>query len=93
MIYIGTDIINIDRLSKSIEINGTSIINKIFTKNEQQYCDGKRFPTIHYAGKFAAKEAVKKAMLSSNLYSDIPLKNIEILNDESGCPYAKINNI
>ena len=92
MIYVGTDIISVDRLSKSIEINGMSIINKIFTKNEQQYCDGKRFPSIHYAGKFAGKEAIKKAMLSSKSLKSISLKNIEIINDDTGMPYPMIKN-
>ena len=64
----------------------------IFTKNEQQYCDGKRFPSIHYAGKFAGKEAIKKAMLSSKFLKSISLKNIEIINDDTGKPYPMIKN-
>ena len=93
MIYVGTDIQLIGKVEKLLKDRGTRFSNHLFTSLEKKYCNSRRYPYMHYAGKFAAKEAVKKAMLSSNLYSDIPLKNIEILNDESGCPYAKINNI
>ena len=93
MIYVGTDIQLIGKVEKLLKDRGTRFSNHLFTSLEKKYCNSRRYPYMHYAGKFAAKEAVKKAMLSSNLYSDIPLKNIEILNDESRCPYAKINNI
>ena len=86
MIFVGTDIMEIEKLSKSIKMNGMSLINRIFTKNEQEYCNLKRYPNIHYAGKFAGKEAIKKTMLSSNFFGSISLKNIEIINDESGKP-------
>ena len=60
MIYIGTDILSIDKLINSINKTEKKIIKKIFTEKEEVYCNSKRFPYIHYAGKFAAKESIKK---------------------------------
>ena len=55
------------------------------------YCDSKPVPAIHYAGRFAAKEALKKALLSGKIVSNISLKNIEILNEDSGAPVVIIH--
>jgi len=93
MIYVGTDIQLIGKLEKLLDEKGARFTNYLFTEKEQKYCNSRKYPYMHYTGKFAAKEAVKKAMLSSKLYSDVLLKDIEILNDESGCPIPKITNI
>ena len=93
MIYVGTDIQLIGSVKRLLKEKGTRFINHLFTEQEKKYCNSRKYPYMHYAGKFAAKEAVKKAMLSSKLYSDVLLKDIEILNDESGCPMPKISNI
>ena len=60
--------------------------------NEISFCDGKPNPSIHFAGRFAAKEAVKKALLSSNKHKNISLRNIEIHNKHDGCPIVIIRN-
>ena len=90
MIYIGTDIVSISRIEKNINNQGKKFLNHIFTRNEQVYCESKSISKIHYSGKFAAKEAVKKAILSSKLQTVIPLKNIEIVNNSEGAPSANI---
>lgn len=88
----GTDIIEIDRIKESIETLGERFLNKVFTKKEIEYCESKKIQKYqHYAARFAAKEAVLKA-ISQLLESkfDIEWKEIEILNDEDGRPYANI---
>ena len=90
MIFVGTDIVPINRIEKLIKEKGTHFLNHIFTKLEQNICDGKNSPSIHYSGKFAAKEAVKKALLSTKSYPEISLKSIEIQNDNDGTPLVNI---
>ncbi|MBI5207714.1 MAG: holo-ACP synthase [Candidatus Firestonebacteria bacterium] len=86
MIYgIGIDIIEINRIKESINKFGDIFLNKIFTKEEIYYCKNKKNPYQHFAGRFAAKEAVFKA-LGGITNPDLNWKNIEILNDFSGKP-------
>ena len=59
---IGTDIVNIKRIEKSIKLNGNKFKNKIFSKNEILYCEKKKNPRSFYAKRFAAKEALSKAL-------------------------------
>ena len=92
MIFIGTDIVPIFRIEKIINEKGNRFLNYIFTKNEQNICNEKAIPPIHYSGKYAAKEAVKKALLSSKTIEHISLKSIEIHNDSLGAPIININN-
>ena len=73
MILVGTDIVPINRIENLIREKGTHFLNHVFTKLEQNVCDGINSPSIHYSGKFAAKEAVKKALLSVKSFPHIPV--------------------
>ena len=84
---VGIDCVNISRFSKKI-LSKKNSINRIFTKNEIQYCEKKANPTEHYAVRFAGKEAVIKAFNCFNI--KISLNQIEILNKKNGIPYVKI---
>ena len=92
MIYLGTDIVVISRINQIISDKGKIFLNHVYTKSEQALCDSKVSPYIHYGGKFAAKEAVKKALMSSKLMRNIPLNAIEILNNINGAPIVKLIN-
>ena len=93
-ILTGTDIIEIERIKESIEALGESFKNKIYTEKEIEYCESKRNAKYqHYAGWFAAKEAIFKAI--SELLNDkfeISWKDAEILNDINGKPKITFNN-
>lgn len=82
---IGTDIVNIKRIDNILKKNGKSFKNKFFSKNEIKYCDKKNNPSSFYAKRFAAKEAVTKAM-GTGIGKGISLKNIEVINDRNGKP-------
>ena len=90
MIFVGTDIVPIIRIENLIKEKGKRFLNHVYTKLEQNICNAKKSPFIHYSGKFAAKEAVKKALLSSKLTKNIPLVSIEIQNDNDGSPLVHI---
>ena len=95
-IYTGTDIIEIDRIKDAIKSD--TFIKKIFTEKEIEYCESKKDPARiqSYAARFAAKEAIFKA-ISKVLLLDYGMewKSIEILKEETGRPYVnlKIDNL
>ena len=84
----GVDIIEISRVKKSLA--NEHFIKRIYTDKEQQYCQSrKQMAVSSYAARFAAKEAVAKALgtgiAESGLWTDI-----EILPDENGAPHVKL---
>ena len=58
---VGTDLIEVDRIRSSIESHAERFIEKVFTSNEREYCEGMADPAPHFAARFAAKEAISKA--------------------------------
>lgn len=84
----GVDIIEINRIEESIKTLGENFLNKIYTKNEIKYCESKKnMKYQHYAARFAAKEAIFKAVskILEDKYS-ITWTDVEIINDENGRP-------
>ena len=86
---IGTDIVNIKRMEKSLKRNGKIFKGKIFSKREIVYCDKKNNPYPFYAKRFAAKEALSKA-LGTGIRKGINFKDIEVLNDNFGKPSIRL---
>jgi holo-[acyl-carrier protein] synthase len=64
---VGVDLIEIERIRRALDRHGESFKRRCFTEAEREYCDSKPNPPQHYAGRFAAKEAVGKA-LGSGVY-------------------------
>ena len=87
---IGTDIVNIKRLEKSLKKNGNNFKKRIFSKKEIVYCEKKKYPYSYFAKRFAAKEALSKA-LGTGIRKGINFKNIVISNDTFGKPSIKLN--
>ena len=86
---IGTDIVNIKRLQKSLKKNGNKFKNKVFTQSEINYCQSKKNSSAYYAKRFAAKEAFAKA-LGTGFRKNITFKNIVISNNNYGKPTINI---
>ena len=86
---IGTDIINIKRMRNFIQQNKKNFKKRIFSKNEIIYCDKKKDPYSYYAKRFAAKEALSKA-LGTGIRKGINFKDIEISNDNLGKPKIRL---
>src|SRR6267154_4742065 len=82
---IGNDIIEIERIRKSIDTYGLRLISRLFTTKEQDYCLKYKDPVPHFAGRFSAKEAVVKA-LGTGFGEHASWLDIEILNESSGKP-------
>ena len=87
---LGNDIIEIDRIRKSIEIHGLHFLNKLFTQKEQDYCYKFKDPAPSFAGRFAAKEAIAKA-LGTGIGGELSWHDIEILGNDAGKPVAQLS--
>lgn len=88
---IGTDIIEIDRLKQAYSRKKEAFLDKLFTDKEKKYCFKFKDFIPHFAARFAAKEAVVKAIgLGFGKY--ITFKDIEIINDLNGKPEVKLSS-
>lgn len=87
-IGIGNDIIEINRIEKAIK--KVNFITKVFTENEIKLFEIKGNRAEFFAGRFAGKEAVSKALGTG--FREFSLTDIEILNNELGKPYVTFKN-
>ena len=86
----GIDIIEISRIKNAVLRWKDSFLKRIFTENEINYSQAKKFSYQHLAARFAAKEAVLKAIGDSSIHQ-INLREVEVLNDESGKPFIRLS--
>ena len=89
LISIGTDIIECVRIAQMIEKHGEVFLQRVFTQKEILYCSSRKAATQHYAGRWAAKEAVLK-VLGTGWAKGIQWTDVEVVNEVSGAPIIKI---
>ncbi len=82
---IGTDIVECLRIAQMIERHGEQFINRIYSEHEIGYCNSRRAATQHFAGRWAAKEAVMKA-IGTGWRRGVDWRDIEIRNQANGQP-------
>jgi len=88
---VGTDIVEISRIKENIEKYGNTFLKKIYTEKEIAYCEAKKLNKYEsYAGRFAAKEAIYKA-INTEINKTIEWKDIEIINRPNGKPIVNLN--
>ncbi|MCC6865377.1 MAG: holo-ACP synthase [Ignavibacteria bacterium] len=83
---IGIDIIEVSRIKNLMDKYGDKFFNRILTENEIAYCKKFSDSELHFAGRFASKEAYSKA-IGTGISKDFGWKDVEILNDNRGKPY------
>jgi holo-[acyl-carrier protein] synthase len=85
-IFCGVDIVEIDRIRNSLESCGEEFKNRVYTKNEIEYCENRKAARFEsYAARFSAKEAVSKAF-GTGIGKRVGWKDIEVVNDSLGKP-------
>lgn len=84
---IGNDIIEIDRIRKTYDLHGERFLEKLFSKEEKEYCFKHKDPIPHLAARFSAKESIVKA-LGTGFGKHASWQDIMILNDSLGKPYV-----
>lgn len=82
---IGTDIVECLRIAQMIERHGELFINRVYTPHEIQYCQSRKQSIQHFAGRWAAKEAVLK-VLGTGWVKGISWRDVEVRNDGGGRP-------
>lgn len=87
---LGNDIIEVNRIERIINKYADHFLNRIFTKSEQVYCLKHQDAARHFAGRFAAKEAVVKA-LRTGIQKGTSWLDIEIVNDPQGKPCVTLS--
>jgi holo-[acyl-carrier protein] synthase len=85
----GIDIVECLRIAQMIERHGELFITRVYTDHEIEYCSARKAATQHYAGRWAAKEAVLKA-LGTGWRRGISWRDIEIRNDRNGAPTVQL---
>src|SRR5690349_2300403 len=83
---VGVDVIEIGRVKDSVERFGERFLDRVYTEAEQAYCRGR---AAQLAGRFAAKEAISKALGTG--IRRIHWRNIEILPDRAGAPRVTLH--
>ncbi|HLE41663.1 MAG TPA: holo-ACP synthase [Nitrospirota bacterium] len=89
IIGIGIDLVKISRIDKAGKHNA-AFLERVFTEKEREYCSRQKFSAQHYAGRFAAKEAVLKA-IGTGLSAGMKWTDIEVLHGEGGGPIVNIS--
>lgn len=84
----GIDIIEVERIDRLIEKFGDRFLNRVFTSAEIDYCQSKKHSGQHFAARFAAKEAVVKAM---SRWVGLQYRQVEVLREQGGCPSVKLH--
>jgi holo-[acyl-carrier protein] synthase len=86
---IGTDITECLRIARMIERHGELFVNRVYTPDEIKYCQSRKQATQHFTGRWAAKEAILKA-LGTGWRRGITWCDIEIRNEPGGRPVVAV---
>ena len=86
IVGIGTDVVECLRIGRMIERHGELFLTRVYTDREIRYCQERKRATEHFAGRWAAKEAVLKC-LGTGWRRGISWTDLEIRNDPAGKPH------
>jgi holo-[acyl-carrier protein] synthase len=89
---IGTDIVECPRIGKMIENHGELFLRRVYTLREIRYCQSRKHAIEHFAGRWAAKEAILKAM-GTGWSQGISWTDIEVRSEENGPPRVLVCGI
>ena len=89
IIGIGIDLVKIGRIDRAGK-DHSGFLERVFTEREREYCSRQKFPAQHYAGRFAAKEAVLKA-IGTGWSAGVKWTDIEVLHGDGGGPIVNIS--
>lgn len=86
---LGTDIVEVSRIEKLLQDKRQEFLARVFTPTEIEYCRGKARPQIHFAARFAAKEAFMKA-IGTGWSQGVGFGQIGVVNNEEGKPALNV---
>lgn len=86
----GLDIVETGRIRQSLEQFGDRFLNRCFLPGEIAYCQSMAAPELHFAARFAAKEAISKAF-GTGIGRELGWRDLEICRRASGAPYVVLH--
>src|SRR5438128_7709466 len=89
IVGIGTDIVECVRIARMIEQHGELFLTRVYTAREIRYCQARRRSTEHFAGRWAAKEAILKC-LGTGWSKGVCWTDMEVHNDKQGSPRVRM---
>lgn len=89
LIGTGIDIVEVERIKRLLEKQKRRFLDRVFTRAEVEYCMKKAQPAVHLAARFAAKEAVAKA-LGTGFTKGVRMRDIEVETSNEGVPSIKL---
>ena len=89
IIGLGIDLTDIPRIASTMDRYGTRFMQRIFTEGEIAYCMRRRRPAVHFAGRFASKEAAMKA-LGTGHTQGVLWRDVEVVR-HGGPPQLKLH--
>lgn len=85
---LGVDIVEIDRMREALRRH-PRMKERLFSEEERSYCDARNKPEVHYAMRFAAKEAVLKALGTG--FAGMRFRDVEVVRDDRGRPVPQLS--
>ena len=89
IVGLGTDIVEVERIAKMMADHGDHFLDRVFTPGEIAHCRGRKDSAPHYAGRWAAKEAVMK-VLGTGFTSDVGWTDIEVVTQPSTTVHVRL---
>jgi holo-[acyl-carrier protein] synthase len=89
---LGIDLVEVDRIRDMLARHGDRFKQRTFTAGEIAYCDSCADPAIHYAARFAAKEAAAKAIGTGLWSQGVDWRQIEVTREASGRPVLVLHD-
>ena len=86
----GIDIVETERIDQSLERFGARFLKRVFHPDEIAYCQSMKFPALHFAARFAAKEAISKAF-GTGIGKQLGWQDMEIRRKDSGEPHVVLH--
>lgn len=87
---LGMDVVETRRIAESMERFGDRFLNRVFLEGEIAYARSMKFPHLHLAARFAAKEAISKAF-GTGIGSEMGWRDLEIVREPGGAPRAVLH--
>jgi len=87
---IGMDIVETKRIAESIERFGDRFLDRVFLEGEIAYSKTMKFPQLHLAARFAAKEALSKAF-GTGIGHEMGWKDLEVVRQPGGAPRIQLH--
>lgn len=89
---IGVDLVDVARLEASLERGGQALLDRMFTLAEQQECQSRKQPAMHFAARMAAKEAGMK-VLGSGWTGGVGFCDFEVVSDGKTAPQLLLHGV